>query len=156
MPTRNKKTVSSVGRRQNPKAPEAQGIYASVLNIPSYKADKTDEMEQMTAAAKLELPAYLLAMMRAEETGAWLSLCSIEFLLTAFEAKHDAAGRPKAATVDYPFWIVIGHDKSGTFRLLAYTPDVSIGRAMFGAAVKQYPDQKIRLYEGSRLIEQTT
>ena len=107
---------------------------------------------QKTARAKPDLLECLSAANFAGETGAAPALHSAQSPPATLDARRQSEERQD----EFRFRIAIRRPKNGTERILAYTSDIAIARAIFSAATKQHPDLEIKLCEGSRIIEQTT
>ena len=79
-----------------------------------------------------------------------------ELLRATLYGQRQTTGQSKAPAVGGLFQVAVLNDKGGIDRILGHTSDIAIARAMFGAAAKQYPDRRIRLYQSPNVIAETT
>lgn len=108
----------------------------------------------MTYTDALRMLLHQLEECARSGEGAQLSPHSTEILLAALDAQREAARQSQGGTGRL-FRIVVGNDQDEADKILARTPDITIARAMFGAAVKQHVGQRVRLCEGPRVVEET-
>jgi hypothetical protein len=77
-------------------------------------------------------------------------------LQAVYTAQKAGAQTSRPGADEALFRIVMSPSKDTHENTTAQTSDIAIAKAMFGAAVRLYPDRKISLYEGSRIVQETT
>jgi hypothetical protein len=97
-----------------------------------------------------------LAEAAEKGSGAHLSAPMARLLMSVIEAQRDFADAD-AETASHRFQVVMGGDDGeGAATVLGAASDIEVARAILASAIKRNGRRKIRLYDGSAIIEEAS